>query len=184
MTLHYADLVAMLSRLGYDDDASTFHGALCGALCRLPPEDIDPVDLLDEIDAPPDARGRVELARVMDEALASLSDSEASFSPLLPEDETALGERARALGAWCEGFLYGLAGSAKLDIEGCSEEVQEIIKDFSQFTRANFAGADDLETEESAYAELIEYIRIGAQLIYIELRPRGSTAADARPTLH
>ncbi len=184
MTLHYADLVVTLTRLGYDDDASTFHGALCGALCRLPPEDIDPVDLLDEDDAPPDTRGRVELTRIVDEAIVALSDSEMGFSPLLPEDDAALDQRARALGAWCEGFLYGLAGSVKLDLDSCSEEVREVIKDFSQFTRANFAGTDDLEVEETAYAELVEYVRVGAQLVYIELRPRGSSSVDDRPTLH
>jgi len=152
----YSDLATVLSSLGYRDDAAAFHGALCGALCRQKPEEI----------------------------VSALADMQTGFMPLLPEDAVGLGERARSLGAWCEGFLYGLAGRIKLDLRQCTDEVREIVKDFTQFTRASLDAGDDLEVEEGAYGELVEYIRVGAQLVYMELHPRPPAAAAQSKTLH
>jgi len=179
----HAGLAAMLHRLGYRDDPASLHGAICGALCRLQPEDIDPATLLDDNQAPPDDRGRAGLTQLMDEAASSLCNVESGFVPLLPEDDVGLADRARSLAAWCEGFLFGLAGQAKLDLGACSEEVREIVRDFSQFTRAGLGETDDLEVEESAYVELVEYVRVGAQLVFMELRPR-EHGDDETPTIH
>jgi uncharacterized protein YgfB (UPF0149 family) len=147
-------------------------------------EEFDPSSLFEDTEIALDARGRSDLNRVTDETLAALADTELGFMPVLPPDDAALTERARALGAWCEGFLHGLASRSRLDLEACSEEVREIVKDFAQFTRASFAAADDLEVEESAYAELVEYIRVGVQLVFVELHPRGDSGLHDRPTLH
>jgi uncharacterized protein YgfB (UPF0149 family) len=181
---HYSDLAAALSRLGYRDDAAAFHGALCGALCRQKPEEVDPVALLDDDEIRPDAQALADLRRLCEQTVSALADMQTGFMPLLPEDEVGLGERARSLGAWCEGFLYGLAGRIKLDLRSCTDEVREIVKDFTQFTRASLDAGDDLEVEEGAYAELVEYIRVGAQLVYMELHPRPLAAAAQSKTLH
>jgi uncharacterized protein YgfB (UPF0149 family) len=181
--LAYTDLAAALQRIGYGDDAAAYHGALCGALCRQEPDALDPAALLDET-SEADAAAREELYALRDQVVGSLSDMHAGFALMLPDDETSLAERARSLGAWCEGFLYGLAGRIKLDLHGCSEEVREIVKDFTEFTRASLDSGDDPEVEEGAYAELVEYIRVGAQLVYMELHPRHDADGDLSPTLH
>jgi len=182
--LQYNELASVLTKLGYADDAASFHGAVCGALCRQKPQEVDPVGLLDDEEIQPDAQARAELRRVCDQAAQDLADMQVGFTLLLPDEEIGLGERARALGAWCEGFLYGLAGRIKLELRECSDEVREIVKDFTQFTRASLDAGDDLEVEEGAYAELVEYIRVGAQLVYMELHPRPLAAAAASKTLH
>ena len=187
-TLHYADLAAALSRIGYRDPPSGFHGSLCGALCRETPEALDPGSLVASLtgdeDLRPDAQARSELRQVRDAAIDALTDVESGFTPMLPDDDAALAERAHALAAWCEGFLYGLSARKPLELKACSEEVREIVKDFTQFTRAAFGADDDLEVEEGAYAELVEYVRVGAQLIYMELHPRPSVADHDAQTLH
>ncbi len=183
-TQHYSELASVLSSLGYRDDAAAFHGALCGALCRQKPEEIDPVALLDDEEIQPSPQARAELRQVCEQTVFALADMQTGFMPLLPEDDVGLGDRARSLGAWCEGFLYGLAGRIKLDLRQCTDEVREIVKDFTQFTRASLDAGDDLEVEEGAYAELVEYIRVGAQLVYMELHPRPLAAAAQSKTLH
>jgi uncharacterized protein YgfB (UPF0149 family) len=152
-------------------------------LCRQKPEDIDLMALLEEEDVVVDEPGRAMLAKLRDAALAALTDLQIGFMPLLPDDDAPLETRAHALGAWCEGFLFGLAGRNKLEIRDCSEEVREILKDLTQFTRASLDSTGDIEVEEGAYAELVEYIRVGAQLVYMELHPRPD-APGASPTLH
>jgi uncharacterized protein YgfB (UPF0149 family) len=182
--LHYADLAALLARLGFSDDASSFHGALCGALCRMMPEELIPEQLLEDPDPEAAARARSEFGEVIELTVDALTDGELGFTPLLPDDDAALADRAQALSAWCEGFLYGLAGQTRLDLDACSEEVREIVRDLSELTRAGLGDNDDLEVEESAYAELVEYVRVGAQLVYMELRPRGLGGDEAAPTIH
>lgn len=172
-----------MARVGYGDEPSAFHGSLVGVLCRQKPQDVDPVKLLDEDDAAPDAQGIADLKALREQTLSALTDLEAIFSPILPGDDAPLGVRARALGAWCEGFLYGLAGLVKLNLRECSEEVRDVVKDFTEFTRAALDPEDDPEVEEGAYAELVEYVRVGAQLVYMELHPRPDAVMSSN-TIH
>jgi uncharacterized protein len=167
----YQELSEALSRIGFTEEAAGYHGTLCGSLCVRRPEDIDLLRLLDFGDEParPDARAEAALARLREQSLHALEDSEMIFMPLLPDDEAELAPRVRALASWCEGFLFGLASRSKLDLKKCSEDAREILRDFTQFTQAS-AGSDEGELEENAYAELVEYVRVGAQLIFMELR--------------
>ena len=48
-----------------------------------------------------------------DDRLDVLAAQEMEFEPLLPPDEAALAERVEALGAWLQGYIYGV-GSANL----------------------------------------------------------------------
>lgn len=181
----YEDLREVLDRLGYAEDPAMFHGALCGALCAVDAVDLGVASLLeDRADAAtddPDARAILE--RLRDEADADLQSTEMTFSPLLPPDEMPLSHRVEALSAWCEGFLYGLSSRRKIDTRGFSEEARETLHDFTEFTQAGFDASGDREAEESAYVELVEYVRVGAQLVYLELRPRGAPDPES-PTVH
>jgi uncharacterized protein YgfB (UPF0149 family) len=173
----YEQLSAALTRIGFHDEPAEYHGTLCGSLCVRQPEEMDLLRLLDSghgdergpLQADDDAK--TALRRLCAESLNALQDDEMRFAPLLPADETALAARVLALGAWCEGFLYGLASRPGLKLEACSEDVREVIRDFTQFTQATLGEHEDLELEESAYAELVEYIRVGAQLVFMEFRP-------------
>jgi uncharacterized protein YgfB (UPF0149 family) len=106
-----------------------------------------------------------------------------SFTPLLPDDDEDLSQRVRALSAWCEGFLFGLASGPPLNMKQCSPELKEIVRDFTEFTHAGVSDEEDTEIEETAYAELVEYIRVGAQLIYMELHERAPAEPQAS-TVH
>lgn len=172
--VHYAELSNALTRIGYTGEPAEYHGTLCGALCVKPTEQIDLLHLLDAGDQPPlqsDAQAQQALGRLHEQTLSLLQDDGMGFTPLLPDDDVALAPRVRALACWCEGFLFGLASKPGLDLNACSEDAREIIRDFTQFTKASVGEGEEAELEETAYTELVEYIRVGAQLIYMELRP-------------
>ena len=62
--------------------------------------------------------------------------------------------------------------------------MSEIIKDMLQITRA--VDENDNETDEQAYADLVEYLRVAAQLTYEELaeirrKPGSDEDADIDP---
>ena len=77
-----------------------------------------------------------------------------------------------ALAHWCEGFLHGLVSSQHeqaLKDKLAADPLSDIIRDMLQITRADIGEESDNETNEAAYAEIIEYIRVAAQLAYEEL---------------
>jgi uncharacterized protein YgfB (UPF0149 family) len=172
-SLRYDELADALARLGFKQDPAEYHGALCGALCVREPGEIDPLRLLEGARGGEGGESAAQaLHRLRGESAESFTDSELGFVPLLPDDDEELPRRVRALGAWCEGFLFGLATGKPLSMKSVSPELKEIVHDFTEFTKAGVNEDDDGELEENAYAELVEYIRVGAQLIYLELRER------------
>ena len=182
-SIGYERLGEALAGVGAVDAAAEYHGALVGALCVQAPADIELLRLV-EIDGAPDARLRGELRQLCDQTLAALQDSDMAFAPLLPDDEAALVPRVRALAAWCEGFLFGLASKPGLDLQRYSQEMQEIVRDFTEFTQAAVGDEDDPNIEETAYAELVEYVRVGAQLVFMELHPRPTLDPSESHQLH
>jgi yecA family protein len=123
--------------------------------------------------------------------LRQLSERLSEFEPLLPDDSDSASLRASALGHWCEGFLHGLVSvdhGEGLKQRLAREPLADIIKDMLQLTRATVGEDSDDETNEAAYAEIVEYVRVAAQLTYEELAefrsPSGSSPAAAGKTLH
>jgi hypothetical protein len=173
--LRYDELADALSRLGFEQDAAEYHGALCGALCVREPAEIDPLKVLEGARNGDGGDAAQALTRLRGESADSFVDGELGFVPLLPDDDEELPRRVRALGAWCEGFLFGLTSGKPLSMKSCSPELKEIVHDFTEFTKAGVGDDEDEELEETAYAELVEYVRVGAQLVYMELRERAPT---------
>ncbi len=94
-----------------------------------------------------------------------------SFAPLLPPDDWLLAVRAEALAAWCAGFMRGLgeaaAGTATREVLA-GEAGREIMADFAEIARLS-PGDDESDLEaESAYSELVEFVRVSAQLLFDE----------------
>ncbi|MCI0749219.1 MAG: UPF0149 family protein [Nevskiales bacterium] len=181
--LRYDRLAEALSSLGFTQEAAEYHGALCGALCVRPAEEIDPLDLLESTNTAGENTAGAEqvLRHLCGQSLAAFTDAGTVLSPLLPDDEESLPRRVRALSAWCEGFLYGISTGRPIEMKRCTPEFKEILRDFTEFTHAGVDDGENVELEETAYAELIEYIRVGAQLVYLELH---ACDADAGVTFH
>jgi uncharacterized protein len=148
--------------------AADMHGLLCGMLCG--PGAISEDDWLDEVvqtveESDPVVAGQRPVLRALfEETRRQLDSADLDFLVLLPDDETPLAVRGDAFRSWCEMFLLGLSAAGLEAGAGLSEDVSEIIADISEFTRLD---EDDVESEELevAYAELVEYARVGALLI-------------------
>jgi uncharacterized protein len=152
------------------------HGTLCGLLCASA-EDLAETWIHNTlVDAEEYSFGGGGDARTLLEALhtatgAALEAGDMDFRMLLPDEDASLEERAVALAAWCSGFLYGLATHGLRPMEELPEELREILTDFSEIGRAGVAEEEVGEAGENALAELEEYVRVGAQLVYDECRP-------------
>jgi uncharacterized protein YgfB (UPF0149 family) len=104
---------------------------------------------------------------------------------LLPDDDTPLAMRADALSQWCQGFLYGLGSGTTGDPAEVSVEAAEIIRDFTEITQVGVDADEQTEDNEVAFAEVLEFVRVGVQLLFVELAPaRGEEPAPGAASIH
>lgn len=184
--IRFKDFEDVLAAAGSMADAAEAHGLLCGALCSTSPYRMQ--DWINEI-LPDGATLSDESAaiieRVFTATATSFGEQGMEFEPLLPDDEQPLNGRASALALWCTGFLYGLGAGQISDLGALKGEVGEIVRDFTEISRATGSDADGDESNEQAYAELVEFIRVAAQVVFEELLPlRRQVYPTTQPRLH
>ena len=63
-------------------------------------------------------------------------------------------------------------------------EAGEIVRDLSEITRVGVDAEDSLESNEGAYAELVEFVRVGVQLLFEELEPLRAQPPRCDDALH
>jgi uncharacterized protein YgfB (UPF0149 family) len=161
----YAEIQRVLVEERSLTEAAEAHGTLAGSLCTAVAYRFE--DWLLEI--LPDGRGRPESSSTLRELYCDTANAleglRMEFHPLLPQDEQPIDQRTAALAQWCHGFLYGLG----THVSGIRGEMEEIVRDFTEITHADVDGNDSEESNESAYAELVEFVRVGAQFVFEEL---------------
>ena len=175
-SVNHEELDAALKRCGATWNAGQAHGLLCSRLAILGADGA--IGWLDQVlqGSDPDNSLRRDCESMLDALYANthrqLAERQSEFEPLLPDDSDSTIIRADAIARWCQGFLHGLVSAARddqLKERLASEPLSDIIKDMLQITRATVNEDTDDETSESAYAELVEYLRVAAQLTYEEL---------------
>lgn len=186
-TASYAEIQRVLSDERSMTDAAEAHGTLVGALCTAATYRFE--DWLQEI--LPEGRAHSlstgALRSVYFVTSETLAGQDLEFQPLLPEDQQPLNERTAALAQWCVGFLYGLGSGSIQDLKTLPGEVGEVVRDFDEITRVGVDGGETDEQNESAYAELVEFVRVGVQLVFEEMESMRDSPPDPEqpePPLH
>ena len=171
----YAGLETALQAAAADCGAAESHGLLCGISCAT--DRADPMLWLGHILGEGNSLSAAAqtcqemLKALFDSTMLHLGEGDPGLVLLLPDDDAPLAVRSRALGQWCQGFLYGLA------LGGVSEDglqpgnVPEIMRDFYEISHAGFDHDPDDESEEVAYMEIVEYVRMSVLLCRVELQP-------------
>jgi uncharacterized protein YgfB (UPF0149 family) len=179
----YAEIQQVLHDEHSLSEPAEAHGTLAGSLCTAVTYRFE--DWLSEI--LPEGRAQAAatteaLQEVYAQTAQSLVSVECAFDLLLPEDEQPIDARTEALAQWCQGFLYGLGSRVIQDASRLPGEAGEVVRDLSEITRAAVDDSDDAESNESAFTELVEFVRVGVQLVFAELEPvRGhSSLADGQ----
>jgi hypothetical protein len=194
-TIDHEALENALRRCGATWDASQAHGLLSGRLATGGADAgfewltlaLDGTDMADALRS----ECEVMLASLFGSTLRQLSERLSEFALLLPDDEDSVDARATALAHWCEGFLHGLVSAdhdEALKKRLGEEPLADIIKDMLQITRAAADEESGDEEIDEAYVELVEYVRVAAQLAYEELagfrRPADENNEAASDALH
>jgi uncharacterized protein YgfB (UPF0149 family) len=181
---NYTEIQRVLAEERSLADAAEAHGTLAGCLCAAIGYRFEDwlLEILPEGQARPMAKETLRELYV--DTAGALEGPEMEFELLLPEDEEPLDARTAALAQWCQGFLYGLGTSVVQDESGLPGDIGEIVRDLTEITHVAVDTAQSEESNESAYAELVEFVRIGVQLVFDELGPLRDQPGPPNVPLH
>ncbi len=186
--IDHNQLDELLRRCDSNWNASQVHGLLCS---RLTVVGGDGASLwIGQVLAGTDPENPAQ--RECEEMLVSLCSltwrqlvgRQSEFHLLLLDDEDPADLRAAAMGHWCEGYLHGLVAekhSEKLEKRLAAAPLEDIIRDMLEITRASVDDDAAGEEDETAYVELVEYLRVAAQLAYEELAEFRTPSEDHLP---
>jgi yecA family protein len=172
---NYDELAELLRSAGADGSASEAHGMLSGTICAA--GKTSPKLWLEYLLGADNTLSAAAndcsdmLVSLQSELLREFNDDAFGFVLFLPPDDVSLSLRTEALCQWCSGFLYGLALGGLQEDGEAPENVAEVLKDFYEISKARFAYDKTEEADETAYMEIVEYVRLSSLLIYEELQP-------------
>ncbi len=180
----YSDMADLLSLAKSKWHPSEVHGLFCGYLSATAGEMDNHLEkrILGKNKNP---AFRESLQQLYETSYHQLSEFSFEFTLLLPDDGVDIHIRTEALGLWCQGFLTGLQ-QGNVPIERREEsDVTETINDMIEIAQVNYDDIADDEEDETAYFELVEYVRLGALLIFNELNKTNPTpASEENNNLH
>ncbi|TAA41793.1 MULTISPECIES: UPF0149 family protein [Corallincola] len=183
----FEDFSELLTRFQMLASAAEVHGVISGLVCGGTPLDGRSwrAPLADAINEGYGLPSDLEEAcgRVYQQVCQVLIDDTMAFAPLLPDDETELLSRVDAMADWVDGFLAGFALACG-SLEEASDELKEVLSDLSELTRVSLGDeGEDTEEMESAFVEVVEYLRVSAMYCFNEFGDRKGLA-EPKPRLH
>ncbi len=170
----FARIDRLLGRIGNPSDPAEIHGLLCGIYCLRGAVGRD-VWMLQVLGDGYQEASREEtniLLELFEATTRQFNDTDLGLALLLPDDDEPLSERADSLGEWCQGFMAGLGLGGIDSRQDLSAEVQEFLRDLLEISRLEFDTDEVDESDETAYVEIVEYVRMGILLVNEELRHR------------
>lgn len=172
--IDFDGLDAIMHKAGIEMMPAEAHGILCGLCCQPEQPLID--NWLSEVLHGADLNNvlvqeaSTALTELYDATLEQINSGEFTLDLLLPDDETELDQRILALSEWCQGFYMGISMLGLLeDTQQLPDDSREFVDDVIEISRADQYRHSESETDEASFAEVVEYLRVGAMLMITEL---------------
>ena len=181
---NYAQIQRLMSECRAVTEPAEAHGSLAGALCATDGYGVE--DWLAEIlpeGTVPEETAVLSLRGLYEATRAALTDTQMQFDLLMPDDDEPIELRAEALTLWCNGFVYGLGSGGAPDPERLPGDAGEIVRDLAHIMRAGVDEREGVEANELALAELVEFVRVGVQVVFEELGALRQPAPARPPRL-
>ena len=176
--MEYSEIDLLRCKANVAIDISEYHGTICAYLCcdSFQEDDLLPKEV--NFDGRSVSVQIIEfkhaLYELISDTINSFNDTEMSFYPFLPLDSEELSIRAHSLSIWCQGFIDALGmfiSERELTINQSDQTfISEIIEDFAQISTLSKTAVENGNEEELAYFEVVEFVRVGTQLVYEELK--------------
>ncbi len=160
MDVTFDSTALALERAAVALSPSEAHGILTGLVCAGIREDAAVLAALGGSDDDSELQ-EVALATCA-ELAARLDEGDFTFMPLLPDETVPAVQRSRAVVDWCRGFTSGFASPGEPTAR--TPLADEALSDIHELAQAGgTVNEDDL-------TEIVEYLRVGVQLLYDEGR--------------
>lgn len=176
--------------LGALGSPAELHGMACGRLCgggRYTEQEWlkSALEFLD-VAGQPDPESERAIIDLYQSTLEQLHDDTMGIQLLLPGDEAEIAQRVMALGHWCQGFLTGFGTSGVTADTTLSGETADALRDFAAFVQISpETEEDEDEDSEADYMEIVEYVRLAALSMFMEIGIAADEASsDKPPTVH
>lgn len=166
----YDDLAAALSALELDLTPSEAHGLITAAASfQQAPHLAYLLFGIGNTPRTPAADHLLALAQTLSEDVRRrLEQTDFEFEPMLGDG--ALPAQVDNLAAWARGYVIGLTAGGVRDADQLSGDAGEFMLDTITIGEAEMDEGSDPEQQEREIAEIVEYLRVGVQLVYEELR--------------
>jgi uncharacterized protein YgfB (UPF0149 family) len=168
----YDDAARLLREAGVPTGAAEAHGIITGVLCAPEGTKVSWQELVLGRGAGQPPPALMQLLTALHRATqAHLSGMECDFDPLLPGDEYSLAEQIEGLSDWCRGYLLGLHAGGVKQGQALPGDAGEVVRDIASISEAELDASLADEEEARALTEIVEYLRVGVQLVFEELHP-------------
>jgi uncharacterized protein YgfB (UPF0149 family) len=165
----YKIIDTIFARSDCEYSAAEAHGIAAGMLCA--DEQTDNTRWFTELfknATPVIDEQKSLLLRLFEETRRLITCDGFEFELFLPDENTPLSEQATALKRWCQGFLFGVGSTASVPDSQWPDDVREIVKDISEFTKLDTQVSGD--EDEDAFIEITEYLRSVVVLLHDDLK--------------
>jgi yecA family protein len=169
----YADVERALERANCGFSAAESHGMGCGLLVVNQAADQN-AWLVQVLEGDPQDFHLQEARNLLRELFIltrqQMNDGDLGFELFLPDTDD-LGSRVEAMQDWCQGFAFGIAAAGVKDMKKLPTDSREWAEDVMRIGTSGEFDLDDEEESESAFVELVEYLRVGVLMMNEEMQP-------------
>ena len=175
----YPEMDARLRDSRFGSGAAEAHGMLCALACR----DVQPDqrDVVTRLFAVEDDTDLTLLTGLFELVYRDLNSPGFEFDLLLPDDDSEFALRLEAVSNWCGGFMQGLLHDGGDVLAGMDEETREAVDDISDISALDIHVPQPQDGEREL-AEIIEFLRVAAQLVYEALSSAPGPGAGGAST--
>jgi uncharacterized protein len=180
---NYNDLTEALEKTGSEIYTAEVHGLVCGMIVSTPPNEQAEWEkiILGKLK---NANSKKLMQQLYDTSYKLLNAFSFEFSLLLPDEDTDINERAESLGLWCQGFLVGMQqGPLSLPADA-GEDALEALDDLAEIAQISFGNLGTTDEDETAYIELVEYVRLSVLMLYHEIQSTAPADTSNDHLLH
>ncbi len=178
----YAQVAKALATNPSQFDPAEVHGLMCGLICTTGAQNFNWKAQL--LGSKPNPKSLEILEQLYEATSLQLAEFSLGLKLILPEDKTDIGKRTESLGLFCQGFLIGLGQSTYLKERPLCDESKGALRDITEISRVDYTDMQHNETEEVAYVELSEYVRLGVIMLYHDLKQKTVSNAGIKNHLH
>ena len=177
-------LADLLLKLGVYSSPAELHGLLCAKLAsdaNFSTEDwMSTAAVFLEQTSLSSAEAEQLLTAEIAITREQLCSAEFGLELVLPGDDDEVAARVESIGRWCVGFVAGIDRGKTGQL---SEEARESLADLNEI--ANIEIPEDTQAdEEQDLVEIIEYVRLAATMIFMEINPSQEAESENAPTIH